>query len=314
MSEKLNRREALGSVALGMGASLLALNTNAQTKAKPKNQFKLCLNTSTIMRQNLGLMKEIDLAAKVGFKGIEVWLRTIDAYVKEGGKLADVKKKAADLGIDIVDAIGFSNWMSDDPNLRAMAMEQTKREMDMLQQIGCKRIAAPPFGSTNQTVALEASAARYSELMKVGKSMGVKPQLEIWGFSQNIHLVGQSLFIAAEAGEKDPAILADVYHLYKGGSAEHALEMIPENGIEIFHMNDYPAEPGREKINDSFRVMPGDGVAPMSSILKSLHKKNRPINLSLELFSEKYWAMPAQEVLVEGLDKMKKVVAAAMEA
>lgn len=310
--ENISRRNLLG---LGMAAtgSLLVPET-ALASVAPKSNFKICLNTSTIMKQKVGLMKEIEMAAKAGFKGIEVWVSTIEEYVKAGGKLADVRKKASDLGISIEDVIGFSNWMSDDPAVRATALEQSKREMDMVKQIGCNRMAAPPFGSTKDLVALEDSATRFKELCKLGSQMAVQPQLEIWGFSNNIHLVGQSLFIAAESGHENPAILADVYHLHKGGSAENALNLIPGKQIQIFHMNDYPAEPGRENINDSHRVMPGDGVAPMNKILKTLHKKNTPISLSLELFSEKYWAMPAKEVLAIGFDKMQTAVAKALSS
>jgi 2-keto-myo-inositol isomerase len=307
--ENLSRRKILGT---GLAATFVASTMPFASKASPTtpavSPFKICLNTSTIMKQNIGLMNEIELAAKAGFKGIEVWTRTMEAFVSNGGKLADVKKKAADLGISLENVIGFSNWLSDDPNLRAAALEQTKREMDMLNQVGCNKMAAPPFGSTINPVGLEMSAARYKDLCALGASMAVQPQLEIWGFSNNIHLVGQSLFIAAESGQDSPAILADVYHLHKGGSASNALNMIPGNQIKIFHMNDYPAEPGREKINDSHRVMPGDGVAPMNKILKTLISKNTPITLSLELFSEKYWAMAAKEVLAIGFDKMQTAI------
>jgi 2-keto-myo-inositol isomerase len=304
--ENLSRRNLIG---VGLAAAgTLAMPFKSKASVLAKSNFKICLNTSTIMKQNVGLMVELEMAAKAGFKGIEVWMRTIDAFLAAGGKLADVKKKAADLGITIEDVIGFSNWMSDDPNLRLQALEQTKRDMDIVRQIGCSRMAAPPFGSTINPISLELSAARYKDLCALGTSMAVQPQLEIWGFSNNIHLVGQSLFIAAESGQENPAILADVYHLHKGGSESNALNMIPGSQIQIFHMNDYPAEPGRENINDSHRIMPGDGVAPINKILKTLHSKNTDITLSLELFSEKYWAMPAKEVLAIGFDKMQTAV------
>ncbi|MFO0885619.1 MAG: hypothetical protein U0894_15780 [Pirellulales bacterium] len=40
-----------------------------------------------------------------------------------------------------------------------------------------------------------------------------------------------------------------------------SLRMISGNVVEVFHMNDYPAEPSRTEINDAARVYPGDGVA-----------------------------------------------------
>lgn len=300
----MTRRELIKG---GILASTLP-QLNFDSNRKKKSTFKFCLNTSTISKQNIGLVQEIELAAKVGFDSIEVWLRTIDEFQKAGGKLSDIKKRASDLGISIENVIGFSNWMSDDASLREAAIEQSKRDMEIIQSIGCTRMAAPPYGAISSVISLEKSAERYRALAELGHKMNVQPQLEIWGFSPNIHLVGQSLFIAAECGVENPAILADVYHLYKGGSSIKALETIAAQQINIFHINDYPDNPSRDQIKDSHRVMPGDGVAPLGLILNQLASKNKNIVLSLELFSEKYWAMPAEIVLREGLQKMKAVV------
>jgi 2-keto-myo-inositol isomerase len=238
----------------------------------------------------------------------------LEAYVKGGGNLKDVKQKANDLGIIIEDAIGFAPWIVDDPNERQKALEQTKREMDMLAQIGCKRIAAPPFGATQGAeINLRQAAARYRAVCDLGESMGVLPMLELWGFSANLHLFGETLFVASESGHPKALILADVYHLHKGGSELNALSFLSGNHLQVFHMNDYPAIPSRETLNDSFRVMPGDGVAPMDKILKMLHDKNTPIVLSLELFNEDYWKKDPMEVAKLGLEKMKMSVEKALK-
>ncbi|MCU0468024.1 MAG: sugar phosphate isomerase/epimerase [Arcicella sp.] len=305
--EQISRRNILkSSVALSAG---ITLPSEKKMVNNIKSNFTFCLNTSTIMKQNIGLMAEIELAAKTGYTGIEVWIRTIEAFVKQGGNLKDVKQKANDLGIIIEDAIGFAPWIVDDPNERQKALDQTKREMDMLVQIGCKRIAAPPFGATEKAgINLQQAAARYRAVCDLGEQMGVLPMLELWGFSANLHLFGETLFVAAECGHPKALILADVYHLHKGGSELNALSLLSGNHIQVFHMNDYPALPSRETLNDSFRVMPGDGVAPMNKILKMLNDKNSPIVLSLELFNEDYWKKDPKEVAKIGLEKMKMSV------
>lgn len=310
-SESISRRNLLKSSAL-LGAGLTIPNAISATTSA-KSNFTFCLNTSTIMKQNIGLMAEIELAAKAGYNGIEIWIRTLETFVKAGGKLNDIKQKANDLGILIEDAIGFAPWIVDDPNERQKALEQTKREMDMLAQIGCKRIAAPPFGATQGAeINLRQAAARYRAVCDLGEQMGVLPMLELWGFSANLHLFGETLFVAAESGHPKALILADVYHLHKGGSELNALSFLSGNHIQVFHMNDYPAIPSRETLNDSFRVMPGDGVAPMDKILKMLNDKNTPIVLSLELFNEDYWKKDPMEVAKIGLEKMKMVVEKAL--
>jgi sugar phosphate isomerase/epimerase len=73
-------------------------------------------------------------------------------------------------------------------------------------------------------------------------------------------------------------------------------------------MNDYPADPPREKIDDSYRTYPGDGTAPLTEILQLLHQTGGQKVLSLELFSRKLWASDPLEVTRTGLAKMKAVV------
>jgi 2-keto-myo-inositol isomerase len=306
----MNRRNLIKST-LATGAAL-ALGSTEVIGAEnlKKHNFSFCLNTSTIRRQNIGLMAEIELAAKTGYDGIEIWMNTLQTFIKDGGKPADVKKKAQDLGIVIEDSIGFAAWVVDDDEKRGRALDQIRYEMDLLAQIGCKRIAAPPFGATKGPVLdLRKAAKRFHAVAEIGKEMGVLPQLELWGFSDNLHLFGETLFVAAESGHPDTVILPDVYHLIRGGSPFEALEMINGSKIQMFHMNDYPADIEKSKLTDAMRVMPGDGAAPMNHILQMLNKKGVPIVLSLEIFNEDYWNMDVAKTAKIGLSKMRASVA-----
>ena len=66
-------------------------------------------------------------------------------------------------------------------------------------------------------------------------------------------------------------------------------------------------------IGDGDRVYPGDGVAPLTKILKTLMSNGFRGALSLELFNRSYWEKPAVEVIQTGLAKMKESVAIAQD-
>ena len=104
-------------------------------------------------------------------------------------------------------------------------------------------------------------------------------------------------------------MLADVFHLYKGGSDFHGLRLLSPEAVQVLHLNDYPNDPPREKIDDSYRVYPGDGVAPLTDLLQMLHATGGQKVLSLELFNRKLWTEDALEVAKTGLAKMKALVA-----
>jgi len=311
----ISRRKMIHQAGLVVGATMLPFTTfSVQPFAeRSKHNFTFCLNTSTIREQNLGLIGEMETAANAGYDGIEIWVRTLEDFIKQGGNPDDIRKKAEDLGITIESAISFPKWIVDNDEVRVQALNQAKKEMQLLAQIGCKRIAAPPVGATEYPgLDLNKAADRYADLLKIGDDTGVLPQLELWGFSANLHLFGEVLYVAAESGHPKACILPDVYHIYKGGSDFNSLKLLNGSSIHMFHLNDYPAEPSRAKIGDKDRVYPGDGVAPLKQILSDLNHKKSSIVLSLELFNQAYWKQDALTVAKTGLIKMKDSVKKAL--
>ena len=315
----LSRRRFVASSGLALGAALLAGGrAQAAAQAKPAGApgagpFTYCLNASTIRGQKVGLTKEIDIAAQAGYAGIEPWIQTIQDYMKTGGKLADIRKQIEDRGLTVEGAISFARWIVDDDAARAEGVEQVKREMDLLAPIGGKRIAAPLAGANNAPgLDLMKAAERYRVLLDLGDKTGITPILELWGSSRNLHRLGECMFVVIESGHPKAGLLGDVYHIYKGGSDFNGLKMISATAMPVLHMNDYPADPPRDKIGDRDRVMPGDGIAPLTQILRDLRDKNGRTVLSLELFSQVYWEKDPLEVAKTGLAKMKAVVEKAL--
>jgi sugar phosphate isomerase/epimerase len=318
--DRLSRRKAIARTGIICGSAL----TSAYLPAEParaegavtekSGHYVYCLNTGTIRGQKLGLAKEIEVAAKAGYQAIEPWISSIEEYAKGGGSLRELRQRISERGLTVESAIGFTQWIVDDDAARAKGLERIKVEMDMLAQIGGKRLATPPSGATDKPgLDLMKAAERYRALLELGDQMGVVPQLELWGFSRNLHRLGQCLFVAIETGHPKACVLADVFHIYKGGSSFHGLSLISAKALQVFHLNDYPSDPPRDKINDSFRVYPGDGSAPLTPILRDLYSTGGQKVLSLELFNRKYWEQDALEVARTGLEKMQTAVKRALD-
>ena len=313
----LTRRDALTRTGLLLGAALLPPATAAAEAAdRPalagKAAFRFSLNTSTLRGHKLGIVKELEVAAKAGYDGIEPWVEAIQAYVTGGGDLKELRSRINDLGLTIEGAIGFPEWLVNDDERRAKGMERAKREMELVAQIGGKRFAAPAAGATNlPKIELTLAAERYRALLETGDQIGIIPELELWGFSKNLNPLGECVAIAMETGHPKACVLPDVFHLYKGGSNYHGLALLGPSTVQVLHMNDYPADPPREKIDDSYRDYPGNGIAPLPEILRCLRQSGGQKVLSLELFNRKYWTQDPLEVAKTGLEKMKSVAAKA---
>lgn len=275
--------------------------------------FIYCLNTATIMGQRLKLPQQVEVAAKVGYQAIEPWTRDIHAFVKAGGSLAEIKKRLSDLNMTVEDAIGFAQWIVDDDARRAAGLEEAKRDMDVVAQLGGKRIAAPAAGASganDKVIDLRVVAERYHALCEIGQKMGVQPMVEVWGPSKNLTRLSDAVFVALESRHPLACVLPDVYHLYKGNSDIDNMHLLSHACLPMIHFNDYPGTIDRSKISDGDRIMPGDGIAPIRKILGSFKAMGGKTVLSLEIFNRQYWAIDAERCAREGLEKMKAAVAA----
>ncbi|MBT5693137.1 MAG: sugar phosphate isomerase/epimerase [Opitutae bacterium] len=302
--------------AAGTAAATGILATPGTIAAPPqpgKDPFRYCLNMSTIRGQKLGIEKEVDVAGMAGYDGIEPWFRTINAYKESGGKLKDLRKRIKDHGLKVFSAIGFAKWIVDDDNQRKAGLEEAKRDMDTIAQLGGTHIAAPPAGAPwKEAIDPLRVAERYRALLKLGDKMDVIPQIEMWGGNGTIGRVSTAIYIAIEADHPKACFLGDAYHTYKGGSGFDGIKLLSANALHCYHMNDYPADPPRETIRDEHRVYPGDGIAPLTRLFRNFLAVGASPALSLEVFNREYWKQDALKVAKTGLAKMKAEAAKAL--
>ncbi len=334
MPENLSRRDMIVRSGICLGAAAGSVTAGAApTPRKPGKQdayptpgkqdayptsvpdkpFRYCLNTGTIMGHKLPIDREIEVAAAAGYDGIEPWLGNIRRYIESGGSTADLKKRLDDRALVVESAIGFPRWAVDDDTQRAEGLEAMRRDMDVIAQLGGTHIAAPPAGINRVAgMDLRKIAQRYRAVLELGQKSGVVPQLEIWGSAQTLGTAAEAAFVAVAADHDDACLLLDAYHLYKGGSDFRGLKLLNGAAMHCFHINDYPADPPRETIADADRVYPGDGVAPLETILRDLIATGFRGALSLELFNRTYWKQDVAVVAQTGLEKTKAAVRSAL--
>ena len=316
---EFSRREVLGGAAAALGAAAVSgtagdaqMPQPATARTRPADEpFGYCLNTSTIRGNSLDLVDAINAAAKAGFQAIEPWVMEIDSYASKGGALNDLRKRIADAGLTVEDVIAFNSFLEDDDARRATSMEGLKRDMDKVAQIGGKRIAAPP-GKGGTTVSLGNAARYYRAALELGEQMGVQPLLELWGTHPVLGPLSHGIYVTVAAGRADASLLLDVFHLYKSGTPFPGLRQISGAPLHLIHFNDYPLAADSSSLNDSNRVYPGDGVAPLQQILRDLRDNGFRGHLSLELFNRDYWARSADENLKTAMEKIRATVRLAM--
>jgi 2-keto-myo-inositol isomerase len=308
-TKAINRRNALKFIGVAAGSAVIPQASATSIKPAEKTQFTFCLNMATIHGQKLGFIKELEVAAKAGYGSVEIWIDTLKEYLQKGGTINEAKLRLNDLGVKVENCIAFSEWVVDDPDTRKKALVQMKSEMGMIANLGCKRIAATGKGLTSDTtISLDAIAERYGVVLDMGIWEGVIPLLEMWGFQKKMSTVSEVTYSVMQSGHSSAKILLDIFHIYKGNTPLDTLSFINPEINDILHMNDYPSLLSSAVITDADRIYPGDGVAPIKQILKTLKRQDQPLILSAELFNKNYYSEDALIVAKTALNKMKAVV------
>ena len=275
-----------------------------------RRHVKFSMNASTLRGYGLTLLAQVKAVAESGFRGYEPWMKDIRA-AKESGEFHEVCRVAQGGGISFVNGIAFGQWVNPDPAIRSAGLEETKRDMALLAEMGCKNVAASMFGVQkpgSPSVSKEAIAERYATVLDLGKAMGVRPLLEYWGHSVNLSRFEDALDIVKMLNRPDAAILADVYHTYRGGGSFASYRSLSSSMLPVLHVNDIPAGIAREKLVDADRVWPGDGIAPWNEILASLDAVGANPWFSIELFNPSYWNTTPAETLRTGFEKLSLTV------
>jgi sugar phosphate isomerase/epimerase len=265
--------------------------------------FVYCLNTSTI--QPVPLLDKIRLASEAGFQAIELWLNDVFDYLERGGKLSDVTQALDDHGLQRPSTIAMKGWGDATEDEYPRALDECRRRMALAVELGATYlVATPPRGPAN----LEQLAARYRDLLRLGRDAGIRPAMEYLGFCQSVYRVDQAWQIVQAADNPMATLVIDSFHTFRGGSSLADLQAIPVERIAHVHLDDAPTHPPREEQMDPDRVMPGDGILDLRSEIAWLRRIGYQGAVSLELFNPTLWQQDPRTVLQLGIERMRELL------
>ncbi len=311
----MNRRRFLQ---IGAGTTLLAGAASAQTPNSDTTRkyqggaspWPIVLNASTI--RPAPLKDKIRVAAEAGYDGIELWVNELEQHESQGGKVQDLASEIKDRGLFVPNVIGLWDSMPMEEDAWKKSLEATRNRMRLAAGAGSKHVAAIP-APDRADFDLKCGADRYRELLKIGREeFNIIVACEFVGFLKGVHRLGQGAAIALDADDPDACLVADTFHLYRGGSGFEGIRLLSGNFIAVFHWNDLPAAPPREELGDKHRIYPGDGILPLKKAMQYLNEIGYKGPLSLEMFNEEHWKQDPKLVADTGLRKIREQIAAAL--
>ena len=298
---------AAASVAAGAGRLSAPAATNVAKKPYQggMSPWPICLDTATI-RPAEGLREKVRIADEADYDAIEPWMRDLEAYEKQGGDLKEIGREIRDRGLFVPSVIGLWGAIPTHREAFEKALDENRERMRRAAEVGAEHVQTIPAGEGDMDLGWAAEA--YREILEVGlEEYGVNPAM-VFVEMFTIKRLSQAAAIAIDANHPAAKIIPDVFHMYIGNSGFEGLRHLRGDFFAIFQFNDAPAEPAREELTDEHRVFPGDGILPLTDVLKDLQATGYDGCVSLELYNPDYWERDPMQVAKTGLRKTVAVI------
>jgi sugar phosphate isomerase/epimerase len=230
-----------------------------------------------------GFRKSLEGWARAGIKNVEITAPILDDFLKTN-TLAAAGRLISDLGLTPVSgACGVAELWEPSPN-RATALENFRKRCEMFATLGLTKIYAPT--STTRKFTLDdykAGAQNMHEVGEIAKQFQLTAMAEFVRASSFVSTLPTLLKMTRRAAHPNLRPMFDCYHFWSGMNKFEDLDLIRPGEIAHVHFQDVPDIP-RELLDNTTRIIPGDGIAPLGRILRKLSEKGYFGPLSVELF------------------------------
>jgi 2-keto-myo-inositol isomerase len=234
-----------------------------------------------------GYRKSLEGWSRAGIKYVELSNVLLDDFLKTND-LAAARRVLTDLGLTPVQgATGVTGLWESNPN-RYASTEKLKNRCETYATLGLKNVYATTL--TTQKVLpddYKTGADNMHEAGEIVRQFNLSLRIEFVRTSTFISTLPTLLKMTRAAAHPNLAPMFDCYHFWSGLNKLEDMDLILPGEIGHAHFQDVPDMP-RELLDSSTRVIPGDGVSPLTRILEKLADKAYAGPLSVELFLPKF--------------------------
>lgn len=245
--------------------------------------------------------------ARAGIRGAEIIAGHLDEFLKTNSTAA-ARRLFADLGVAPVSGASGVNQLWEPHPGNAAARENFRKRCDVFASVGLTRIYSPT-GTTGAFTEddYKVGADNMRAVGEIARQFGMTAMAEAVRASTFISTLPTLLRMTRAAAHPNLAPLLDIYHFWSGLNKLEDLDLIRPGEIGHVHFQDIPDIP-RERLDNNTRFIPGDGIAPLTTILGKLADKGYSGALSVELFLPRLRQGDPYEVAAEIRRKSEAVM------
>jgi 2-keto-myo-inositol isomerase len=288
--------------------STLAAETITRTTFAATGKMTLAMHQNT--SAGSGYRKSLEGWARAGIKNVEITSALLDDFLK-ADSLDAARRVLTDNGLTPVSsACGVAALIEPNPG-RAAALDTFKKRCEQFAKLGLNSTyttTGTPVNAPKYTLDdYKTAAANLRDVAEAAQQFKMKAMVEFVRASAFIFTLNTLASVMRQVAHQNLGILFDCYHFWSGNNKLEDIDGIRPGEIAHVHFQDVPDMP-RELLDQTSRFIPGDGVSPLTKILRKLADKGYSGPLSVELFLPKFQQGDPYEVAREIRQKAEAVM------
>ena len=242
--------------------------------------------------------EKVEAAAAGGFRAITLWPHDYRRAREAGLGDAELRRILADHGVAVADLDPLLTWLPSEREAAARSIAGAASEEEFYRiadALGARSLnICQGFGTS---VDLDAAAEALRGVCERAAAHGLLVTLEFLPWS-GIPDAATALEIVRRADHPAATVMVDTWHHFRGSCDMAQLRAIPAAKVGSVQINDAPARPGADLVQESLeeRLLPGEGEMPLLEMLAILDEIGARAPIGVEVFSKALDALPPIEV------------------
>ncbi|WP_070108556.1 bifunctional sugar phosphate isomerase/epimerase/4-hydroxyphenylpyruvate dioxygenase family protein [Burkholderia plantarii] len=245
------------------------------------------------------LVEKLNAIAAAGFDGVEIFENDLLYF---DGSPADVRRIAADLGLEIVLFQPFRDFEGVDAAQLARNLERARRKFDLMHALGTDRILVCSNVSP-QTLADDALLTdQLGALAEAARGAGVIAAYEALAWGRVVKTYGHAWRLVDAVNSPHLGLALDSFHTLSLDDDPDGIAAIPGERIAFVQIADAPRL-AMDVLEWSrhYRSFPGQGDFDLARFTARVIESGFTGPLSLEIFNDGFRAAPTAITAADGL-------------
>jgi 4-hydroxyphenylpyruvate dioxygenase len=245
-----------------------------------------------------GLDEKLPAIANAGFKGVEIFENDLLSF---NGTPGDIRRAAADLGLEIVTFQPFRDFEGMPAEKRERNFIRAERKFDLMQELGCELLMVCSNVSPESAGGIDRAAEDFFELGERAARRGMRVGFEALAWGRHINDYRDAWEVVRRVGHPSVGLVLDSFHILSRKIDLRAITAVPRDRIFLVQLADAPVlEMDYLSWSRHFRNFPGQGDFPMLDFMAALRQTGYDGLLSLEIFNDQFRAGSARSVAIDG--------------